>query len=329
MPLSEAVKALEKQTGNTIADRRKNLRDNPKLKLDLKDATFWQALDDITAASNCSYSLYEDDGVLALVDGPPRKHNAAYAGICRLAVKRVSLVRFDETGLRYCNVVTELAWEPRFQPIYVDIGAVDAAFTVMGKPHLIKIVGPGKTTVEKGIAMEVEEIRLPDPPRAASAIDSLSVEFKLTGPAKMLTFRLADLKAVKEPVQQIQDDVKVTFKPLLPQSRERWSFNVTVFNPPGSQRFESHEFRDWLVHNRIYLEKVEGGKTITIPHKPEEEQPANRDDPAPYAFKRAAIRYDFTGEMPAKTAGWSLVYRTPGRIVDVPLKFTLTNIVLP
>ena len=66
VPLDRAVKILQEETGNTIVDRRSQ-PGNPTLKLTLKDATFWEALDDITHQAKCGYSLYQQDGKLALV----------------------------------------------------------------------------------------------------------------------------------------------------------------------------------------------------------------------------------------------------------------------
>jgi hypothetical protein len=321
MPLSEALKSLGKQTGNTIVDHRKTHREDPKLSLNLQGVTFWQAIDDIAAKARCGYSLYQDEGALALVDGTPRHANAAYFGICRLAVKRVSVVREEDSGLTFCNVQAELAWEPRFQPFYFDVETIEVQFAEggrgQGKPPLVKTKGSGLTRLEEGGAVEFE-MRLPAPGRACPSIETLSAQIKLIGPVKMLTFRLGDLKPVKDGVEQVEESVKVAIKPH-PQKRKEWSFDVIINNPPGDFQFDSYQSRDWLVHNRIYLEKADGTRI-----KHESEEPIDN-----VSFKRAAIRYDFKSEMFGKTAGWSLVYRTPGRVVELPASFTLKNILLP
>ena len=227
IPLSDALAALQKQTGNVIADRRKNTLDNPKLNLNLNNVTFWQALDDITSKARCGYSLYQNDGTLALVDAALRKANATYAGICRLAVKQVSVTRNEDSGQGFCNVLMELAWEPRFHAIYLDVGATKAVFAgfeatrnrPMGNSQLVEIAGPGQIKVEERMLWNLE-LRLPAPPRACPSIESLSVQLKLIGPAKLLTFRLSNLSPLKEAVEQIQEDVKVTFKPLTPRKRQ-------------------------------------------------------------------------------------------------------------
>ena len=339
IPLDEALKLLQ-ETGNTVVDRRKNHRDNPKLKLDLKNATFWQALDGIIGKldeihrkldqGRCRYHLHQDDGTLALVDGTPPRQNTAYAGICRLALGKVSLLRFEDSGSSFCDAEVELTWEPRFLPIYVDVEDAQAQFAApelrnpsMARPRLANMKDKGKGRIKvAGQRAVLLELRFDAPPRSCPSMESLACQVKLIGPAKMLTFRLADLKPTEAGIDQTQEDVKVNFK-TLPLMRDLWTFDVTIFNPPGAYNFESNEYEDWFVHNRIFLEKNDGSR---IDHKPGAWAPVPDER---FSFRRAPIRYDFEGKMPEKTVGWSLVYRTPGRIVDLPVSFTLKNILLP
>src|SRR5438105_1163719 len=66
------LKEMEKQTSLRVADRRREKPDF-KAKVSLQNATFWQALDAIAEKANLSLSLYQADGVVALVDGPHRR----------------------------------------------------------------------------------------------------------------------------------------------------------------------------------------------------------------------------------------------------------------
>jgi hypothetical protein len=333
IPLSEALKSLQEQTGNEIANRRRLHQENPKLTLDLKAATFWEALDKITGLAGCGYSVHEEDGKVALVDTPQRTLNVTYLGICRLAVKRVRADRDEASGHHYCTVLAELTWEPRFRPLYVNVGAAEAVLadgregdkgqgTKDIEKAKQKIAAPGQITVEGRGAIEFELRLDPAPPRSCPSLESLAGQLKLIGPAKMLTLRLpAQGLQAKKPVEQVQDDVKVVFKPYAPQS-SRWTFDVSIFNPPGAYSFDSYQQHHWLIHNKLFLEKLDGGKTA--PLRTSEEEFVQGPD-----FKQTTIRYSFTGRLPEKTAGWSLVYQTPGRIVDLPLTYGLKNIRLP
>src|SRR5262249_12658886 len=59
IPFSQALKELASQTGNSVEDRRREKDESKSLKLDLKNATFWQALDAIAKAADLRVSLTE------------------------------------------------------------------------------------------------------------------------------------------------------------------------------------------------------------------------------------------------------------------------------
>src|SRR5216683_5017571 len=93
IPLSKALAELTKQTDIKVDDLRQNAGDDPKLKLALNKATFWEALDTIAREADLQVNLYQKEGTLALMDGPHRQVPTSYSGIFRLAVKRITADR--------------------------------------------------------------------------------------------------------------------------------------------------------------------------------------------------------------------------------------------
>jgi len=321
LPLDQALKLLEGQTGNSVVDRRRPPHNsNPKLRLDLKQTTFWPALDEITRQAGCGFSVYQEDGKLALVEAPQRRMQVVYSGICRLAIKRVSVARDDDTGTSFGNVVLEIAWEPRFQPFFLHGGPGE---TILGgngfgrKP--IRLPESGEIHVAGRGAAEVDLRITPAPPRSCPSLASLSGKFTLMGPSKMLTFRFANWKA-GQPMKQTQEDVQVSLTPQ-PLRPGHWPFDVVIDNPPGGPTFESHKADKWLVNNEIYLEK---GNAVKITPLASSVQELGNID-----ARHAAMRWVFTRDLPAQPAGWSVVYRTPARIVELPLTFAFKDVPLP
>src|SRR5262249_14326803 len=88
--LREALEQLSKQTGIVVEDRRRDRSDDPEVKLDLKDVTFWQALDAIAKEADLRVALYQRGGAIALVDGPHVRLHVCYDGLFRIAVKRIT-----------------------------------------------------------------------------------------------------------------------------------------------------------------------------------------------------------------------------------------------
>src|SRR5262249_3171244 len=67
--LKETLKQLRAQTGNAIADRRLTKSD-PRLSLVFNSLSFWPALEEIARQTDARISTYQQDGTIALVDGP-------------------------------------------------------------------------------------------------------------------------------------------------------------------------------------------------------------------------------------------------------------------
>src|SRR5258708_3330670 len=119
LEMAKVLVALGKQTGNAVEDRRAS-KEGTKLKIDLKNVTFWQALDAIAKEADAKVSLYERDGKLALVDGPYLAMPVSYAGLFRVAVKRLDISHILEMDAHTCVITLEVAWEPRFQPLLME-----------------------------------------------------------------------------------------------------------------------------------------------------------------------------------------------------------------
>jgi hypothetical protein len=327
MPLSKALAQIKEQTGITVADRRLT-RNDPKLTLELARAPFWQALQAVAKSANARISPYQADGHVALVEGPYRSYPVVFHGPFQVAVKRLKVDHDLETDNRSCVVHLEVAWEPWFQPFYLEAGAATVVFAPDKGGNAIKADVPsrGQISVAGKIAAEVE-VRLPAPKRSSPRIDLLQGTFRIIGPSKMLTFTFPNLKPIKnEPIRQEKEGVIVSLTKITAKS-DRWTFDVLIQNPPGGPVFESYQ--SWLDNNQIYLQKGTGkDREVFFPNPAEEEALGN------VTATRAAISYHFTPKngsrtMPGKIGDWQLVYRTPGRIVEVPIPFMFKGLALP
>jgi hypothetical protein len=326
--LTDALKQLHKQTGNRVVDRRQ-VKTDLRLKLDVANTTFWPAAEAIARAAGGGISTYQPDGQVALVDAPQRAMATAYQGIFRITVKRRTVTRDDDAGTHTCTVTLDVAWEPRFEPLYLEADTMDVTFAAdkTGVERQVKVAGQGKFGVAGRNALEVE-LRMPAPDRTSGKIKSLAGRFHLIGPEKMLTFAFPSLTPIKKKdrsLRQTQEGVQVSVVEVKPSSG-RWSVEVHVDNPPGNPDLESFQKGYWLGNNRISLEKGEGAARTTWTPRSGDEEGA---DPT---STHAEIRYHFL--FPAKDnkgplADWTLVYRTPGRIVEIDVPFAFKDLPLP
>lgn len=321
MPLSKMRAELGGQTGNAVVDRRRDKTD-PKLKLNLVNAAFWPALDTIAAEAKCGISVFQDDGQVALIDKPAGKLATCYQGMFRIEARRISIAQDGATGTHDCVVTLNIAWEPRFQPLYLAMGPVQATFAAdkQGTELQARIAGDGNLNVAGRGAQEVD-IRLPAPKRSAPAIKALEGKLQLTGPGKMLVFAFPNLAAAAR--QQSKDGVQVTIGRLKTTSR-RWSVEVTIDNPSGNPPLES--FQSWLGNNRISLTKGTGADAKIWRPTPNDELIEKE------SVSQARILYSFRlapTDNPGSPADWTLHYRTPGPIGVISVPYSFKDLLLP
>jgi hypothetical protein len=325
IPLSEALAELRRQTGNEVADRR-HTKTDPKLNLHLENSTFWPALDAIAKAAGCGVSTYQPDQQVALVDAALPSVSTIYQGIFRISTTGLSVAQ--SAGTHICTITLDIAWEPRFEPLYLELGAIDAVFAadVQGVELQARAPAQGKFSVA-GYNARAVEVRLPAPQRTSVKIKSLTGQFQLTGPAKMLTFTFPELKPMKKgepPIAKSDEGVRVSLVELK-AAATLWSVEMHIVNPPGNPPLES--FQSWLGNNRITLEKGKGPARTIWPLRGPEDQLVRQE-----AATGAEIRYSFpiaSKQNKGPPEAWTLVYRTPGPIVDIAAPFTFKDVPLP
>lgn len=340
--VDEALAALAKQTGIEVKDLRIG-KGSERFPLECKGATFWQALDEIAKGAKARLSFYQPGGKLALVSAPPaparQKHEPppepqpiSYHGMFRTAVNKVTTTTDLVTGMRTCHVELELAWEPRWPPFLLDVGPA----TVLLKDRDQakgggELAGEGRRQVTKPLA-EVVVLHLPESPRRAlQRIDGIAGRFVVTAPSKMLDFtfpKLSKITSRDKPAMLQQEGVEVKLTEVTAQ-RDGWTVEVVITNPPPVPHFDSH--LSWLGNNAVWLEKGPGKAKVRLLPAPWSE--TERQETA----QQATVRYRFTRKdnphvRPADFDtfdGWSLLYRTPGQMVEITVPYSFRGIPLP
>jgi hypothetical protein len=314
--LNEALRELQRQTGNGLKDLRKN-PENPVLSM--KPGEFWPTLDAVCKQAKIAFSAYQPDGGIALVDTPYRELKTHYGGIFRFAFRRITVSRDEETQAHHCHVTLETAWEPRFKALYLNL---DRATAVFGRRSEI-LERESARPVSGGCATEIE-LRMPAPDRATAKVDSLKGTIRVIGVPKMLEFALAKLTTDKIVEQE---GVKVSLTYVNQKSSKRWSLDVLTVYPEGAIVGLDSFQQTWRDGNRVWLSWGTDPKT----KRPYELEPSGQSpQDAPVGTK---IQYHFTprGEtpLPPLTADVTLRHRTPNRVVAFTVPFEFRDLPLP
>jgi hypothetical protein len=328
--LGEILAALAKQTGIVVLDRRLDKTED-RLTLKHEQAPFWKALDDIATASKTRVSLYEPDGRLALVSTPlaTTRNSASYQGMFRTVIKTIGINQDLETGVSNLIVQLESAWEPRFEPFLFEAGPTSLRFgkDKLGKAPAHQLPGRGRQALTGRPAAQIE-VRVPAPHRTTTRLEALQGQFTVIGPSKMLTFSFDKLKPLAPPAQpltQTREDVTVRLTELA-AAADRWIVEMRIDNPPGGPMFESYQ--SWLGNNAIHLERGAGKKLQRLVPTGADEEIIKQ------TATHAIVRYHFVQrDNPAvkldNPANWTLVYRTPGRMVELTVPYTFADVPLP
>lgn len=324
MKLSEALAAIEKQTGNAVFDYRGDFGQegtNPTIELDLKDVSFWEALDKVfDEATMTLYHYSGRENALAMVARAaeselPRFGRAAYAGRFRLEGTSIVASRdLRNPSNHSLRLTLEVTWEPSLNPIVL-IQPLDqlVALDEDGRPLVIEGTDGALEIAVEGKATATEfDINLQLPPRDAQKIASLQGKMTAIVPGRVETFEFENITAAKNVVQR-RGGVAVVVEQTR-KNDELWEVRMRVEFDKAANALESH--RPWVFDNPAMLVAPDGTE-YSYDGLEETRRESNI----------AGVSYKFVLDEEPK--GYKFVYQTPAAIMKLPVEFELKNIELP
>jgi hypothetical protein len=334
LEVSAALAALTKQTGIAVVDRRGE--SDAKITVDLKKATFWQALDQIADAANAQVDVYTSDGQLALKkrSGKPAFKDAqmvSYDGLFRTSIKRITPSIDLETGETTYHASLEVAWVPTLQPFYLETRPQNLVVKDDQMKELPPInLGNAKAQADGRNALLFDTL-LPTLPRETKRIGHMEGKLSIVAPSRMLLFTF------KESLAELYDKLNDKQKPTTPTmtlnnvecaisritfAKEHWEVRVALKYPPGNTELGSYQ--SWVVNNELVLESKDSKTRF----------PATTYYLDPATATHAVVTYNFQNDpkqnrVLGKAEDWKLSYRTPETVVTIPISFSFKNVPLP
>jgi hypothetical protein len=321
LPLGDVLKKLKEQTDVEV---RNASGDNPKLKLKLAKAPFWEALDQIAAAADLRVTLHQE-GKIGLVAGPYVEVPTSYSGPFRVQVKQVTMIRKLEADAHFGLAQLEVAWQPPFQPFLVETKAGSVVVQDdQGRDVEAPRIDRVRSFVEGTNALDLQ-VPLPALPRKVQKMGVLKGTLNMIGSPKMLTMQFDKLEKGSEKSVEGVTAKLGNFETQGKPGEQLWTVTVSLKYPPAGPQFESFQVQTWLIRNEA-----------TLVHKDTKRRFGNNggyeiDDPA---ANQAVVRYRFAEDedeklVLGKPSEWSLVYRTPGAVAEVPIPFEFKDVPLP
>lgn len=326
--LTEAIRALQAQTGNVINDLREANGEeatNPALDLDLQARPFFEALDLVAEKAGVKITPYTGDGSIGLMAGAaappdpampaPGKPLVVYSGPFRVEFKQLAIVRDFNMAAGTATAQFEVLWEPRLRPMLLAVRNEDLAIAdEQGRAVAPQVKDQAdETALRAGNCAAELNLALAAPERSATKLASLRVKGAVTVPSGMKIFRFPSLLA--KDVTEKQGDIAVTFDEMA-VDEQFWKVQLSVTYPGEGPAFAS--YRQGLFNNRIWLQKADGSRF---------EQNGGQNNSGADGGQ-ITFEYLFV-DAPGKPGDHSLVYEAPSKIVPIPLEFEFKDVPLP
>ncbi len=339
MSVTEALSQIRQQTNNDV-DFNEEIPDQftqQQLTLDLKQVEFWQAINQVMSLTSLEIDPYAGEpGQLRLApsraaraaaanpglpaDNPDQKMAAEFvlprdvSGIFDLTVTKINASRnLLNPEQNYCQVTVQVRWEPRLQPISIDLPI--ATIKALDEfDHPIAVINE-EQVIHGVVQPEIPELEFLIPigllDRQIEVIKSLEATIDAVLPGRMETFRFKSIGALEIGTEQRKAGAVVTFGGIR-KNDDLFGVTVSLSFEDSQNALESHQ--GWAFNNPMYLEDANGNSIEPIATE------TLRQDNG-----EISIQYYFKDDPQDLT----LVYKTAAAIVLVPVKILLKNIPLP
>ncbi len=323
LPLSEVFAAIEKQTGNRIADKRADFGqrvEDVKVKIDFDSVPYWQALDAVLdQADMTTYNYSGEAGATAVIargaEMLPRSERAAYSGIFRFEPTQIEAIRdLRNPAGKALKLYLDVAWEPRTTPIAMAL-PLSSISVRDGKGKPIAVDGRlGTIEADVNSEMSAADLELPLalPPRDVETIASLEGELTVLVPGRTEMFTFDQLAEAKDTEQK-----KASATVILQTVRKNgdvYEVRMVLRFDKASNALESH--RGWVFGNDAYLLDAKG----------------QRIDHAGYETTRQTkneVGFSYKFVIDGAIDAYKFVYHTPAAVVQKQIPFRLKDIPLP
>jgi len=325
-PLSTLIAQLESLSGNRIVDYRA-LRRQPQteipISVDVKNVTFWEALDRVLGEADMEIYPYAIDtgrrplqGIAFIARDPTRRLSAGpidYEGGFRFEAIRIRAERdyrnVDANGLA---VHVQTLWEPRLNPIHLvllrnTVTAVDKK----GRLFIRKGNGESEIAIDRTAPVFILPFGLSSD--ESQWIQTLSGELQCLLPSERETFHFENLS--EGGVQRLQKARAVVTLQSVHAGKEEWVIAISVRLEDAEKALESHR-TGWMQRNAVYLEDATGARVAPL----QIEQTAEGKNVFGFAFHF---------KPPKKIDDYALIYTIPTTFITRRIPFRLEGLKLP
>ena len=316
--ITEILGEITKQTGNEFIGSENR---DKKITVDFEKTEFWRAVDEVLDEGQLSINNFRGEGrALSLMpadeNAPNRLNNAAYVGVHRISLSRMTLSKnLENPALNAFRITMRVFWEPRLNPISLAMPLADVSIKD-GSDNEISVANPERrlaSNIPKEPSIEITvPLNLPD--GATKKIKSFKGKFNIVVPGRTEEFRFKNLGSERVQSQR-RGGVKVTL--------EKVEKKVDLHHVKVKVRFEKAgqalaSYRSWIYSNEAFLKQSDGTLLEMLHFEPYSENE-----------ELGEVGFNYLFDVTKLDKEMQLVYKTPSAILNLPVEFELKDIDLP
>ena len=291
-----------------------------EIEVEFSDASFWEAASDVLEQAGLKPINYGGEPgkmIVAPVDPAVGDENVlpqCDSGIFSIKINGISASRnFSNPELSFTQVDFSIYWEPRLQPVSVELKTKSLKVTDEdGNPiQIANTDGVMSALVQPEVNFVEMSLALPGISRDIKTIGSISGQLDCVLPGRREKFEFAKLGDLKGEPSISKAGLVVSYLGT-EENEDLFGVTVRVSMEDTEEDLESH--LEYLYDNPIYLVSEDGQKEESIGRQGSE-----------FDGKGLVLQYFFP-EDPLKKG---LLYESPGAIVNLPAKFEIKEIPLP
>lgn len=331
MRLSDVMKALQQQTGNTLIDLREQsgqTATNPSVKLDFNDTPFFKALDEITAKAGLSLNFYNAEGAIAYLQAdesmpaegskPASRPFVEYVDAFRVSLNQILISRDFANGDSVANMRMEFVWEPRLRPLSMKLetGKIKAVDD-KGRPIAASVAGESMELAIRPENPIVDvNLNLTAPPRDAERIASIELEAELTVPTRTVRLTLPDITRKDSLAESGNSRLKIVdFENEPPVWKIR--AELSAARPAGAENVESYQQTN--LAPTVGLAKADSARI-----------PLNGGFSVGPGSSAGSLVYELLFvDITGRPEDHGLVLEIPGELKKIPVRWSFREIPLP
>lgn len=314
--LTDALAQIEQQTQNEIELQSGAGGSSANVQLAAEEQPFWSVMSEIMDQAKLRINPFgTTEGKLVLSPGAPASVQPFFSGPFQVQAISVQSRRVFNSPLDgQLDLSIQLAWEPRLEPVFLEIpmATVKATTSDGGELAAANAQAVLEIPLNLGGCTTQIDLQLARPERSVAKIASLTGDLVVAVPGERHEYVFARFGNGARQTEKY-GEVTVTLEGA---RRNGAVYEMRILASFGDAQGALESFRGWILSNQAYLLDANGKKMENVGLQT-------------YAITPNAVGIAYLFQINADPDSYKLVYESPSTITKQTFSYELVDIELP